>query len=95
MATRHTRKDSNRKRYTVASTHWLRLLIALTLLSGHAAPSQGAETSYIPQIEYLRVGPDSALTAAEAMASGDWQTLKEESPNFGYIRDTVGGRPLP
>ncbi|AXS83476.1 EAL domain-containing protein [Marinobacter sp. Arc7-DN-1] len=89
MATRHTRKDNDIKRYTVASTQWLRLLIALTLLSGLAAPSQGAETSYIPQIEYLRVDPDSTLTATEALASDDWQTLKEESPNFGYIRDTV------
>jgi EAL domain-containing protein (putative c-di-GMP-specific phosphodiesterase class I)/GGDEF domain-containing protein len=73
----------------VASTFWLRLLITLLLLSGLAAPSLGAEDSYVPQIEYLRVAPDNNLTPSEALASDDWQTLEEKSPNFGYIRDTV------
>lgn len=73
----------------MASTFWLRLLITLLLLSGLAAPSLGAEDSYVPQIEYLRAAPDDSLTASEALVSKDWQTLEEESPNFGYIRDAV------
>ncbi|MCK5865333.1 EAL domain-containing protein [Marinobacter adhaerens] len=77
------------KRYDVASTLWLRLLITLLLLSGLSAPSFGAEDSYVPQIEYLRVAPDNKLTVSEALASDSWQTLEETSPNFGYIRDTV------
>jgi len=77
------------KRYNVAPTFWLRFLITLLLLSGLAAPSLGAEVSYVPQIEYLRAAPDENLTASEALASDAWQTLEEESPNFGYIRDTV------
>ncbi|WP_421866103.1 EAL domain-containing protein [Marinobacter adhaerens] len=77
------------KRYDVASTLWLRLLITLLLLSGLSAPSFGAEDSYVPQIEYLRVAPDNKLTVSEALASDSWQTLEEKSPNFGYIRDTV------
>lgn len=77
------------KRYDVASIYWLRLLITLLLLSGLAAPSLGAEVSYVPQIEYLRTATDNKLTASEALASDDWQTLEEESPNFGYIQDIV------
>ena len=75
-------------RYRVASIIWLRLLITL-LLSGLAFPLLGAEASYVPQIDYLRVAPDNNLSADEALASSDWQTLQGESPNFGYIRDTV------
>jgi len=73
----------------VAPTQWLRLLVALTLLSGLVAPSHGAGTSYIPRIEYLRAAPDSDLTALEALAADNWQLLEEQSPNFGYIQDTV------
>ena len=57
------------KRYDVASIYWLRLLITLLLLSGLAAPSLGAEVSYVPQIEYLRTATDNKLTASEALAS--------------------------
>lgn len=70
------------KRYDVASTLWLRLLITLLLLSGLSAPSFGAEDSYVPQIEYLRVAPDNKLTVSEALASDSWQTLEEKKSEF-------------
>ena len=43
----------------------------------------------IPDAEYLRVAPSAQMELEEAQASDRWQTLEEESPNFGYISDTV------
>ncbi|TGN38996.1 EAL domain-containing protein [Marinobacter confluentis] len=43
----------------------------------------------IPEAEYLRVAPSQQMDLTEAQASDRWQTLEEESPNFGYISDTV------
>ena len=72
----------------MAPNQWLRLLAAL-LLSVLALPSQGAEPPYIPEIEYLRVDAGAEIPAPVALTTGDWQPLADDSPNFGYIRDTV------
>lgn len=42
-----------------------------------------------PDMEYIRVAPSQELDLAEVLASDSWQSLEGESPNFGYIRDTV------
>lgn len=73
----------------MASNVWLGFLTTLVLLLALAAPAQGADASYVPEIEYLRVAPSAGLTAHEALASDRWQRLEEPSPNFGYIEDTV------
>lgn len=50
----------------------------------------------VPDAEYLRVAPSEQMELAEAQASNRWETLKEESPNFGYITETVWLRfPVP
>ncbi|MBU2953217.1 EAL domain-containing protein [Marinobacter sp. F3R08] len=77
------------KRYDVGSIYWLRSLVTLLLLSALAAPSLGAENSYVPQIDFLRSAPGDNLTASDALSSEHWQTLQEKSPNFGYVQDTV------
>lgn len=40
-------------------------------------------------MDYIRVAPSEELDLREALASERWQSLEGESPNFGYIRDTV------
>lgn len=40
-------------------------------------------------MDYIRVTPSEELDLREALASDRWQSLEGESPNFGYIRDTV------
>ncbi|MEP3166925.1 MAG: EAL domain-containing protein [Marinobacter sp.] len=42
-----------------------------------------------PDMDYIRVAPSEELDLREALASDRWQSLEGESPNFGYIRDTV------
>lgn len=42
-----------------------------------------------PDMDYIRVAPSEELDLREALASDSWQSLEGESPNFGYIRDTV------
>ncbi|MDF0749299.1 EAL domain-containing protein [Marinobacter sp. 71-i] len=49
------------------------------------APSGFAE----PDMDYIRVAPAEQMDLKEALASDRWQSLEGESPNFGYIRDTV------
>lgn len=78
-----------RRSFNVAPIHWLRSLTALILLTALAGPLLGAETSYVPPIDYLRVAPEADLTPEQALASDGWQTLEEPSPNFGYIDDTL------
>ena len=40
-------------------------------------------------MDYIRVTSSEDLDLREALASDRWQSLEGESPNFGYIRDTV------
>ena len=40
-------------------------------------------------MDYIRVAPAEQMDLREAFASDRWQSLEGESPNFGYIRDTV------
>lgn len=42
-----------------------------------------------PDMDYIRVAPSEQMDLREALASDRWQSLEDESPNFGYIRDTV------
>ncbi len=42
-----------------------------------------------PDMDYIRVAPSEQMDFREALASDRWQSLEGESPNFGYIRDTV------
>ncbi|WP_288353295.1 EAL domain-containing protein [uncultured Marinobacter sp.] len=42
-----------------------------------------------PDMDYIRVAPSEQMDLREALASDRWQSLEGESPNFGYIRDTV------
>ncbi len=73
----------------MAPNNWLRFFTALSLLVVLAVPVQGAETSYVPPIEYLRIAPDTNLTVDDALSSDRWQSLADSSPNFGYINDTI------
>ena len=43
----------------------------------------------LPDVEYIRVAPSEQMGLEQALASDRWQTLGEESPNFGYISDTL------
>ncbi|MDL0431042.1 EAL domain-containing protein [Marinobacter sp. TBZ242] len=52
-----------------------------------AGPSQSGFAE--PDMDYIRVAPSEELDLREALASDSWQPLESESPNFGYIRDTV------
>ncbi len=52
-----------------------------------AAPSESGFTE--PDMDYIRAAPSEELDFREALASDRWQSLEGESPNFGYIRDTV------
>ncbi|WP_227515446.1 EAL domain-containing protein [Marinobacter salinus] len=58
-------------------------------MSGLSASCIGAEVSYTPDIDFIRQAPDENLTYEEAFASDRWQALTSNSPNFGYIRDTL------
>nr|WP_284047997.1 EAL domain-containing protein [Marinobacter sp. ATCH36] len=59
-----------------------------------ASPSESGFAE--PDIDYIRVAPSEELDLREALASDGWQSLEGESPNFGYIRDTVWLRiPVP
>ena len=42
-----------------------------------------------PAVDYLRLAPASGATLADVVTTANWQPLPAESPNFGYIRDTV------
>ncbi|SHK19320.1 diguanylate cyclase/phosphodiesterase [Marinobacter antarcticus] len=68
---------------------WSRALAALILLLPLAFSCQGDEKFRFPSVELLRVPPGAQLSLDEAAASGDWQTLENSSPNFGYSRDTT------
>lgn len=46
-------------------------------------------SSIEPDMEYLRVAQSGGRELEEVLRSGQWQSLGSESPNFGYIRDTV------
>lgn len=61
----------------------------LLLISALSWPCQGADGRLVPQPDYLRLAPDTSLSANQALARSDWQPLAQPSPNFGYIRDTV------
>ncbi|WP_150911399.1 EAL domain-containing protein [Marinobacter halotolerans] len=58
--------------------------------------SPGSAGYTIPDADYLRVAPSEQMGLGEALASGLWQPLEEESLNFGYISDVVWLRfPVP
>ena len=66
-----------------------RLLAALLILLALSLPAMAASDGYIPVIEYLRLAPDDQRSPQQALESGDWQILNEQTPNFGYTRDQV------
>lgn len=61
------------------------LIIMAFGTQANAASSGFAE----PDMDYIRVAPSEQMDLREALASDRWQSLEGESPNFGYIRDTV------
>lgn len=86
----HTRNhNENKKRYCVTFTHWPRLCAALLLLFAIAQPSWGASVVQFPQTSYLTVQPGTETSASELLTSSQWRPLKDRSPNFGYIPDTL------
>ncbi|MEC7815236.1 MAG: EAL domain-containing protein [Pseudomonadota bacterium] len=66
-----------------------RLLAVLSFLLTLSLPSFGAQTSYIPEMQYLRLSADQSLTLDQALADNRWQALPERTPNFGYIQDQI------
>lgn len=46
-------------------------------------------SSIEPDMEYIRVAQSGGMELEEVLRSSQWQSLGGESPNFGYIRDTV------
>ncbi|OZB12474.1 MAG: diguanylate cyclase, partial [Marinobacter sp. 34-60-7] len=65
------------------------LLAVLSFLLTLSLPSFGAQTSYIPEMQYLRLSADESLTLDQALADNRWQPLAERTPNFGYIQDPI------
>ena len=83
-------------RQPVTLTRPFQLLITVMVLSVLAAPSFAAGDSVRPSMEFLLTDPESPVTPTQALAMGDWQSLEDPSPNFGYIRKTVWLRfPVP
>src|SRR5690554_3181134 len=66
-----------------------KLLALLFLLMTLPLTAQPADLSYIPDMDYLRLTPDTQLSPQQAMASENWRALPEQTPNFGYIRDHI------
>lgn len=68
-------------------------LFALTgalIIMAFGAQASSPESGFAePDMDYIRVAPSEELDLWEALASDRWQSLEGESPNFGYIRDTV------
>lgn len=89
-ATRHTHSNNDNIIWgAVTQALWPRLLLTLLPLLGVCTFSHAADTSYIPNIDYLRISPDTQITPRQAITSDNWQKLGEASPNFGYINDTI------
>ncbi|QSP96426.1 EAL domain-containing protein [Marinobacter salinisoli] len=75
---------------------WPRILTALLLLSVLALPSQAATGKSIDRAHQLLVPADAKLSLDDILSSSEWQPLKGNSPNFGYIDETVWLRfPVP
>jgi len=69
---------------------------ALIMMAFEIQASPQTEGYATPDAEYFRAAPSEQMDLKEALASGRWQQLEEESPNFGYISDTVWLRfPVP
>ncbi len=68
-------------------------LFALTgalIIMAFGTQASPSETGFAePDMDYIRVTPPEELDLREALASDGWQSLEGESPNFGYIRDTL------
>lgn len=65
------------------------LVGALILVAFEIQATPHTQGYAIPDADFLRVPSSQQITLKEALASDRWQTLEEESPNFGYISDTV------
>ncbi len=73
-------------------TFWLTLL-SLSLL---ASAAFARDNQLLPDMEVLYTGADVDLDPAAALSADGWQAIGNESPNFGYITDTVWLRiPVP
>ncbi|KPQ02824.1 EAL domain-containing protein [Marinobacter sp. HL-58] len=65
-------------------------LTGVLIILAFGTQARPAETGFAePDMDYIRVAPSEELDLREALASDSWQSLEGESPNFGYIRDTV------
>ncbi|MDK9556328.1 EAL domain-containing protein [Marinobacter sp. M216] len=83
-------------RHFVTFIDWPRLLATLLLLLAFASPSHGAEGYYVPHASYLTVPAGTDALPENLLESGNWQSLRGRSPNFGYIEDTLWLRfPVP
>ncbi len=65
------------------------LSATLLLLSAFALPSWGSEPVHVDRISYLTVAVDADANAVDVLQSRRWQSLESQSPNFGYIPDTL------
>ncbi|QBM18918.1 hypothetical protein MARI_30610 [Marinobacter sp. JH2] len=61
------------------------LLLMLAALSSAFA----ASSSYIPDMDYVRLAPEIEVTASDILETGRWQRLPERTANFGYTEDQI------
>ncbi len=48
-----------------------------------------ASSSYIPDMDYVRLAPEIEVTASDILETGRWQRLPERTANFGYTEDQI------
>ncbi|MBZ0335075.1 EAL domain-containing protein [Marinobacter sp. AL4B] len=48
-----------------------------------------ASSSYIPDMDYVRLAPEIEVTASDLLETGRWQRLPERTANFGYTEDQI------
>ncbi|WP_323752797.1 EAL domain-containing protein [Marinobacter sp.] len=64
-------------------------LAILLLMLASSSPAFAVSSPYIPDMDYVRLSPETALTASEVLETGRWQRLPEKTANFGYIQDQI------
>jgi len=73
----------------VTLNYWSRFWATLLLLFALAQASWGAGPVSVQDSRYLTVAQDSTAFPADLLDADGWQSLDDESPNFGYIPDTL------
>ena len=62
---------------------------ALIMMAFTVQADLGTDGYAVPDADYIRVAPSEQLELGEALTSGLWRALEDESPNFGYISDVL------